>query len=104
MCCVAITFKMTEQVEQQICTEFCIKLERSSAETIQMTQKAFRDDVMNAAQIKVWTNASKVVENLLKVIHVLEDLQQVQHLRMLNTYRLQSTKTGEMCEVPRCLL
>ena len=38
--CVAITFKMTEQVQQQICTKFCINLEHSSAETIQMIQKA----------------------------------------------------------------
>ena len=29
--CVAITFKMTERVEQQICIKFCIKLEQSSA-------------------------------------------------------------------------
>ena len=25
--CVAVTFKMTEQVEQQICIEFCANLE-----------------------------------------------------------------------------
>ena len=37
--CVAITFKMTERVEQWICTKFSIKLERSSTETIQMIQK-----------------------------------------------------------------
>ena len=49
--CVAVTFKMTEQVEQQMCIKFCIKLEHSSAETI---QKAFGDDTMHAAQIKVW--------------------------------------------------
>ena len=28
--CVAITFKMTEQAEQWICTTFCVKLEHSS--------------------------------------------------------------------------
>ena len=38
--CVAITFKMTERAEQQICIKFCIKLDRSSVETIQMIQKA----------------------------------------------------------------
>ena len=38
--CVAVTFKMTEQVEQQICTKLCVKLEHSSAETIQMIHKA----------------------------------------------------------------
>ena len=38
--CVAVTFKMTEQVEQQICIKLCIKLEHSSTETIQMIQKA----------------------------------------------------------------
>ena len=37
---VAITFKMTEQVEQQICIKFCVNLECSSMETIQIIQKA----------------------------------------------------------------
>ena len=37
---VTIAFKMTEQVEQRICIRFCIKLEHSSAEAIQMIQKA----------------------------------------------------------------
>ena len=31
-------------------------------------------------------------KNLLKVIHVLEDLKQAEHLRMLNMYGLQSKK------------
>ena len=38
--CVAITFKMTEQVEQRLCIKFCIKREHSFVETIQMIQKA----------------------------------------------------------------
>ena len=38
--CVAIAFKMTEQVEQQICIKFYIKLEHSSLKTIQMVQKS----------------------------------------------------------------
>ena len=37
---VAIAFKMTEQVEQRVCINFCIKLEHSSMEMIWMTQKA----------------------------------------------------------------
>ena len=37
---VAIAFKMTEWVEQQISIKFCIKLDHSSAETIQMIQEA----------------------------------------------------------------
>ena len=51
---VAITFKMTERIEQQICTQFFIKLEHSSENTIQTIRKAFRDDARSAAQIKVW--------------------------------------------------
>ena len=38
--CVAVTFKMTEQIEQQICIKFCVKLEQSSTETIPMIQEA----------------------------------------------------------------
>ena len=38
--CVAITFKMTERVEQRICIEFCVKLEHSFTETIGIIQKA----------------------------------------------------------------
>ena len=36
-----------------------------------------------------------MVENLLKVIHILEGLQQAQHLRLLNVYTLQSTKISD---------
>ena len=50
---------MTEQVEQQICIKFCIKLEHSSSETIWMIQKTFRDGVMSAEQIKVWHKCFK---------------------------------------------
>ena len=38
--CVAITFKMTEQVEQWICIKFCFKLGHSSVETTRMVLKA----------------------------------------------------------------
>ena len=38
--CVATAFKVNEQIEQQICIKFCIKLEHSSAETIWMIKKA----------------------------------------------------------------
>ena len=34
------TFKMTEQEEKGICTKFFMKLEHSSMETIQKSQKA----------------------------------------------------------------
>ena len=37
---IAFAFKMTEQVHQWICNEFCVKLEYSSMETIQMIRKA----------------------------------------------------------------
>ena len=38
--CVAAAFKMTEGIEQRNCPKFCIKLEHSSLENIQMIQKA----------------------------------------------------------------
>ena len=38
--CVAVTFKMTEQVEQWICIKFCIKLQYCSTETVGMIQMA----------------------------------------------------------------
>ena len=37
---VAVTFNMTEHVEQQICLKFCIKLEHPSAAITWMIQKA----------------------------------------------------------------
>ena len=75
-----------------MCFKFCVMLEHSSVETIWMIQKAFGDNAMSALY---GTNASKMAENLLKVIHILEGLQQAEHLRMLNMYRLQSTKIGD---------
>ena len=38
--CVAVTFKLTNWLEQRICIRFCIKFEHSSLETIQMIRKA----------------------------------------------------------------
>ena len=49
--CVAITFKMTEQVDQWICIKFRVKLQHSSMETICTIQKA-------AAMGKWWLAAS----------------------------------------------
>ena len=57
--CVAVIFKMTEWVEQQICIKFCVKVEHSSTETIWMTQKAFGNDATSATQIKVWHKCLK---------------------------------------------
>ena len=57
--CVAITLNMTEWVEQQICIKFCIKLEHSSVETIQMIQKTFGDNAMSSPQIKLWYKSFK---------------------------------------------
>ena len=57
--CVAVTFKMTEWVEQQICIKFCIKLELCSVETIWTIQKAFRDDAVSTVQIKAWHKCYK---------------------------------------------
>ena len=37
--CLAIVFKMTEWVKQWICIKLCIKLERSSVETLWMFQR-----------------------------------------------------------------
>ena len=34
--------------------QICIKFEHSSTDTIQMIQKAFENDAMSAALIKVW--------------------------------------------------
>jgi len=45
---------MTKQVAQRICIKFCFKLGRSSAETIPMIKKAFGDDSMSEAHIKLW--------------------------------------------------
>ena len=40
-----------------------------------------------------------MAENLLKVIHIMEGLQQAEHLRMLNVYSLQSAKIRDwQCE------
>ena len=42
--CVAISFKMTEGVEQRICIKFCIRLEQSSVGSTQMIRKAATGD------------------------------------------------------------
>ena len=93
--CVAIAFKMPKWVEQRICIKFCVMLEHSSMETLQIFRRLLRTMQWVQHNLACGTNASKMVENLLKVIHVLEGLQQAKHLRMLNVCGLQSTKMGD---------
>jgi transposase len=45
---------MTKQVDQRICIKFRFKLGHLSAETIPMIKKAFGDDSISEAQIKLW--------------------------------------------------
>ena len=60
--CVAVTVKMTERVEQQICIKFCIKLEDVSMETIWMIQKAA---AMGNWRLAAPTQASHPVQRFL---------------------------------------
>ena len=64
--CVAIAFKMTQKVEQRICIKLCIKLEHFCTETIQMIQKAFKDNAMSAAPKK------SVAQTLQKRLRIVE--------------------------------
>ncbi|GFV93095.1 protein GVQW3 [Trichonephila clavipes] len=45
---------MAERTEQRICIQFCFNLGKSCAETIEMLQKAFKDECMGKTQIKEW--------------------------------------------------
>ncbi|GFT44632.1 histone-lysine N-methyltransferase SETMAR [Trichonephila clavipes] len=45
---------MAERTEQRIGIKFCFNLGKSCAETIEMLQKAFKDECMGKTQIKEW--------------------------------------------------
>ncbi|XP_020299181.1 putative uncharacterized protein FLJ37770, partial [Pseudomyrmex gracilis] len=45
---------MTEKLDQRICIKFCFNLGKTSSETIDMLNKAFRKDCMSKARIKEW--------------------------------------------------
>ena len=51
--CVAITFKMTEWVEQWICNALCIKLERSSEEIVRSSEGRSRGQLVMSTFITV---------------------------------------------------
>ena len=57
--CVAITFKMTEQIEQWICIKFYFELENSSMETIQMIHQVTA--MGNWKLASSWQNASSCI-------------------------------------------
>ena len=98
-CTVWLSHSKRQRAEQQTCVKFCTKPEHSSVETIQMIQ-GFQGWHNECNTNKSGTNASKVVENLLKaMIHIPEGLQQAEHLKMLNVYSLQLTKISDwQCE------
>ena len=88
--CVVIPFKMTEQSNKSA-SSFTLNLNIPLWKLCRLFRK-LAGQAMSAVQIKGDTKASKMVENLLKVIHILEGLQQAEHLRMLKVYGLQSTE------------
>ena len=61
---VAVTFKMTGRVEQQVCLQFCIKLEHSSTKTISVIQKPTAGD-WQLHHDNVPTHASCLRQNFL---------------------------------------
>ena len=130
--CVAITFKMTERVEQRICIEFCVKLEHSSTETIQMIQKSTamgnwwlaassqqrtHSCVRFGAEffVKTWNHPGDsgplqprfgVLELLYfpktKIAFEREEISDWMRFRKIQQGNW--WRLGELCEVPRCLL
>ena len=60
-----------------------------------MIQKALGDDIMSAAQIKLWNKHFQDGRESVESDSHSERLQQAELLRMLNMYGLQSTKTGD---------
>ena len=65
--CVAITLKMTEQVEQWICIKFYVRLEHFSMEIIPVIQKAasMSNWWLAASLQNIPTHASHLVQNFL---------------------------------------
>ena len=127
--CVAVACKMTERVEQWICIRFCVKLEHSSVETIQVMYKA-------AAMGNWWSTASSLQRACSGIMSHAEvfgetsnhpgDSAQIwhpvtssfsqnkNHLWKARDFRLSMRfrkirwgswwQLGELCEVPKCLL
>ena len=62
---VAVALKMTERVEQQMCTEFCVTLEHSSTGTIGMTQPAAAVGTWQLRPDNVPTRASRLMQSFL---------------------------------------
>ena len=60
-----------------------------------MIQKVLGDDRMNAKQVKSMAQMLQRCLRILKMIHVLEGVQQAEHLRILNMYEQQSTKISD---------
>ena len=124
---------MTERVEQWICIKFCIKLQLSSMETIQMIQKATamgnwwlaaspwqcaRSCIMSHAEFLVKQHITQVTQPLSQprfgALRLLAFPQNKNHTWNGRDFRLSVRfrkiqkgswwPLGELCEVPRCLL
>ena len=61
--CVAVTFKMTEQVEKRICIKFCLKLEHFSMETIRVIQKVIGSFVVTTLLLVPHVSCSLFVKH-----------------------------------------
>jgi len=47
---VSAVFAMSNNLEQRVCIKFCVKLGKSTTETIEVIKKAFEDEVMRRSK------------------------------------------------------
>ena len=71
----AVKFKMTDSVKQQICIKFCVKLEHSSAVTIWMLQKAAA--MGNWCLAASWQHACSCIMSCAEIFFVKYQITQV---------------------------
>ena len=72
---------MVDVKEQKICIKFCLKLNKSAAETHRMLKEAFGEQALSKQEHLSVLSVSKMAGNLWKIVNILVDRPHAQPLK-----------------------
>jgi hypothetical protein len=84
---------MGGKIEQHVCIKFCVKLDKSATETVEMLHEAFEEHSLSRTAVLNGIHVSRPVECQLKMTNVQGDRASAKRQKILKKFEKSPTKT-----------
>jgi hypothetical protein len=84
---------MDGKIEQRVCIKFCVKLDKSAAETLELLREAFGEYFLNRRAALSGIHISRPVECHLRMTNVQGDETPAKQQKMMKSFQNSFTKT-----------